>query len=175
MEIESLNQRIKELQVTVERLEVKVKTSTAENEALKKEVEELYLGLTRVLSETWQVKLASYNTYDELTDSEVDLKSQERVIAEAKREQFLPLTLDLLIDIKKIEKENYLEVGEIKTSIRNITREKSYLLEQKQQLETKANDLQKRHDDKTRMVGQLAVKLFVLVSEVERLQGMTSK
>lgn len=175
MQIESLNQKVKDLQAALDRSETKLRAATAENETLKKEVEDLYLGLTRVLSETWQVKLATYSTYDELTDNEVDLKSQERVIAEAKREQFLPLTLDLLIDIKKIEKENYVEVGEIKTSIRNITREKSYLLEQKQQLETKANDLQKRHDDKTRMVGQLAVKLFVLVSEVERLQGIPSK
>ena len=43
------------------------------------------------------------------------------------------------------------------------------------QVETKANDLQKRHDDKTRMVGQLAVKLYVLMTEIERVQGVGAK
>lgn len=167
--------KIKDLQNQISNLEKNLKQMTDNHDDLKKEVENLYTGLTEVLRQVWQAKVITYELNTLLTDDETDLKKQEKLISTAKREQFLPMTLELLNDIKKAEKENISEVHDIKTALKNIAREKTSLLEQKQQLENQVNDLRKRHDDKTDIVGKMAVKLFVLYSEIERIQGQSKK
>ena len=174
-EIKDLTTHLKESQIKITQLNLSLVKITENFTFVKKEQEDLYSGLAEMLSEVWQVKVMTYNTYALLTDNETDLKSQEKVLASAKREEFLKFSLELLADIKKIEKENNDECHDIKLALKNIAREKSSLLEQKQHLETQVNDLKKRHDAKTDMVGKLSVKLFVLLTEVERQQTISNK
>ena len=51
----------------------------------------------------------------------------------------------------------------------NIQNEKKKLLDLAQTLETKFVDLKNRHDIKTDMVGKLSIKVFILMTEIQKL------
>lgn len=61
------------------------------------------------------------------------------------------------------------EVDAIVVAKKNLTQEKTALLEKAQDLEEKYVDLRTRHDTKTDMVGKLSVKVFILMTEIEKL------
>ena len=154
----------------IEELEITIKTKLGEVLNMKQELDNVYHEIMELLREVWSIKVFSYDFNAMLTDRDTsDLKEQEKLVFGAKREQFIKMAMEISKDTKVMLRETYEETEDLQVTVKNLSREKTFLLQKKQELEEKNIDLSKRHDAKTDMVGKLTVKAFVLMSEIQRL------
>jgi chromosome segregation ATPase len=154
----------------IEDLEMIIKKKSEELLALKTELDDNYHIITELLREVWSIKVYTYDFNSLLTERDTsDLKEQEKIVFAAKREQYLKMALEIAKDTKFMLKDTYEEAESLQSTVRNLSREKTSLLQKKQELEEKTIDLSKRHDAKTDMVGKLTVKVFILMTEIERM------
>lgn len=168
--LDRMTEETKAKDMRIEEFEMTLKRRTEEMTIVRAELDSNYMLSTELLREVWGIKVFTYDFNALLTDRDTsDLKEQEQLISAAKREQYLKLALELTKDIKTVLKDTYGECEDLQNSVRNLSREKTFLLQKKQELEERASDLQKRHDVKTDMVGKLTVKVFILMNEVQRL------
>lgn len=168
IESQSKDQRIEELEITI-------KTKLGEVLNMKQELDNLYHGSMELLREVWSIKVFTYDFNAMLTDRDTsDLKEQEKLVFGAKREQIIRMAMEISKDTKAMLRETYEETEELQNTVKNLSREKTFLLQKKQELEEKNIDLSKRHDAKTDMVGKLTVKAFILMSEIQRLTAASA-
>lgn len=72
-------------------------------------------------------------------------------------------------EIEDVAQELLEECEISKRTVDNLQNEKKKLLETAQNMETKYEDMRMRHDVKTDMVGKLSIKVFLLMTEIEKL------
>lgn len=104
-----------------------------------------------------------------IDDEQADLEADESAIANCDPELFLDMGRKFLKETEEAIDNLMEEIETIQTSIKNLQNEKRFLLEKSQDLEEKYEDLRTRHDAKTDMVGKLSVKVFILMTEIEKL------
>ena len=138
-------------------------------EDYKKEVSAKLLELLLKLAAT---KHRFFDVMDELLDTtNSNYKAEEAKIRGYAPDQYMGAAGALIGDIDSTLPELNQELERITQALNNLKNEKTKLLLKMQETESKLSDMVARHDDKTKMVGKLVVKLIVLTTEIERLQG----
>ena len=140
----------------------------------KKEFEDFKLNFFGKLKDLLKKIALVKSKYNEILDFLVEGESADYTGDEAKinklaPDQYFTAGLQLLKDMEAVSEELNEECQVLKDTIHNLQREKQDLLIKTQELEEKYSDLRIRHDVKTDMVGKLSVKVFILMTEIERL------
>lgn len=169
------------LKADFEELETKYDSLEALYLKLKSEHATLNLRYEKMSSEFSEIFIESYNVYncnndiyEFLVEGEVS-EHEPNPLKTLQADQYSSYILKYLRGAGDQGKEAYVEVEDLKTAVDNIKIEKTHLVNRNQELEAKYEDLLKRHDRKTDMVGKLTMKNFVLFSEIERIHHNSSK
>lgn len=138
-------------------------------EDYKKEVAAKMLELLYKLAAT---KNRLFDVRDELMDTtSSNYAADEAKIKSLSPDQYFGFAMTLVTEADATLPDISQELTHLMDTITNLKKEKTKLLLRVQEIESKLSDMTFRHDEKTKMVGKLVVKLAVLTTEIERLAG----
>lgn len=156
---------------SLENLYAKLKTQHAN---LNLKYDKMSNEFSEIFNESYNIYNLNNDIYEFLVEGEVS-EHEPNPLKTLQPEQYSSHILNYLRGSGEQAKEAYAEIEDLKTAVDNIKVEKTHLVNRNQELEAKYEDLVKRHDRKTDMVGKLTMKNFVLFSEIERLHHNYSK
>ncbi len=114
------------------------------------------------------------NFLDRMLDSfqetrQENLKGLISKINQSNPDKYFDLAVTFTEESEKLEDELMEELSLMKEALRNLVKEKGILLDKANDLDEKYQDIRKRHDMKTDMVGKLTVKNLIFFTEIQRL------
>ena len=167
-EIEKLKKQLVEIseQLTAAKDDTATKQMV---EGLKKEFAKQLRAILTELCKARANQDAIYENFNFEFNSMMNIENDDSRIKKIDEPRLGDLVKEMTGEIAADLEESYGEIERIENIKKNLVKELEVKTDENRKLEAKNEELQKRHDEKTDLVGKLTVKFFVLMTEMDRL------